>query len=159
MKKLLVLAFPMLLQVVGCAHLIDQKSREMADRTITFSALRENPDAYKGKFIILGGIIAAVRDVQEGTELEVEQHELDSREAPDVTSVSGGRFLATTPEFLPAATCRAGALVSMAGEVAGGKVRKLKGADYTYPVIVIKELHIIKPPDENFFRTWNPYGP
>jgi outer membrane lipoprotein len=159
MGKALILALPLLLLVTGCAHQISEKSLALADRSITFSKLRENPDAYRGKFIVLGGTIAIVKDIQEGTQLEVVQYDLDSREMPDETSVSGGRFLAITPDFLDISTCRPGAAVSLGGEVAGGKAQPLQGAEYTYPVIVIKELHFVKVPEEQFFRTWNPYGP
>jgi len=163
MRKILILALPLVLLVAGCAHQISQKSLELADRTITFSKLRENPDAYRGKFVVLGGVIAAVKDVQEGTQIEVVQHDLDSREMPDAASVSGGRFLAITPDFLPVATCRPGANVTMAGEVAGRKTQPLKGVEYTYPVIVIKEVHFNsdfdRVPDENSLGPWKPYGP
>jgi hypothetical protein len=47
----------------------------------------------------------------------------------------------------------------MVGEVRGKKVQPLKGEDYTYPVVAIKEIKLIPPPDEDTFRTWVPYGP
>ncbi|HLO25732.1 MAG TPA: Slp family lipoprotein [Geobacteraceae bacterium] len=159
---LVILVLPMLLLIAGCAHQISDKSLAMADRTISFAKLRGNPDAYRGKFVLLGGVIATIKDVQEGTQLEVVQHDLDSREIPDATSVSGGRFLAITPDSLDVAKCKRGAVVTMAGEVTGRKVQSLQGVDYVYPVIAVKELHLIETAtvDENyFFRTWTPYGP
>ena len=159
MRKLLIAALPLVFLVTGCAHQISEKTRALADRTITFAMLRENPDAYRGKLVILGGVIAVVKDVQEGTQLEVVQYELDSRETPDETTISGGRFLAITPYILEISKCRPGTVVSLAGEVAGKKNQALQGAEYTYPVINIRELHFVEVPDEDFFRTWNPYGP
>src|SRR6266487_5530289 len=158
-KKLLVLALPLLLLVAGCAHNISQQSLAMADRTITFSKLQENPDAYRGKFVVLGGLVVGATRSQGGTEYEVLQYNLDSRETPDETSASGGRFLADVPDSLKIAPCKKGTLVSMAGEVTGKLVEPLKGVDYTYPVIAVKELHIVRVPDDDFFRTWNPYAP
>ena len=159
MRKLLIAVLPMVFLVTGCAHQISENSRALADRTIAFAKLRENPDAYRGKYIVLGGVIAAVKDVQEGTQLEVVQYELDSREMPDETSVSGGRFLAITPDILEISKCRPGTVVSLAGEIAGKKTQTLQGTEYSYPIVNIRELHFVKVRDEEFFRTWNPYGP
>jgi outer membrane lipoprotein len=158
MRKILILVLPAVLFVTGCAHQISEKSLALADRTVSFSKLRENPDAYRGKLVILGGTVADVAYLQEGTQLEVIQFEVDDRETPDTTSVSGGRFLAVTPDKVQIPACRPGALVSLAGEVAGRKVQPLKGQEYSYPVIIIKELHIIKSPDGNSLSPWNPYG-
>jgi hypothetical protein len=50
-------------------------------------------------------------------------------------------------------------VVSLAGEIAGKKTQTLQGAEYTYPVINIRELNFVKVQDEEFFRTRNPYIP
>lgn len=158
MRKLFFIILPFLL-VGGCAHNLSERSLALADRTITFGKLRENPDAYRGKFVILGGVIKAITHTPQGTQLEVEQYGLDSREMPDEASGSGGRFLAMAPEKLTGSVCGTGLLVSMAGEVAGKKIMFREGEEHVYPVIAIKELRIIRTPNEDFFRTWIPYGP
>jgi outer membrane lipoprotein len=159
MNKLLFLVLPVAILVSGCAHVISPQSLALADRSITFSMLQENPDAYRGKYVLLGGTVAEMTQTGEGIQLEVKQYDLDSRETPDITAGPGGRFLALTSVSPDATACKPGALVSMVGEVRGKKVQPLKGEDYTYPLIAIKELKIIPPPDENTFRTWVPYGP
>jgi hypothetical protein len=63
------------------------------------------------------------------------------------------------PERLGESVCRTGLLVSMAGEVSGKKVLVRDGEEYLYPVIAIKELRIVRTPDEDFFRTWVPDRP
>jgi hypothetical protein len=63
------------------------------------------------------------------------------------------------PERLGESVCRTGLLVSMAGEVSGKKVQLRDGEEYLYPVIAIKELRIVRTPDEDFFRTWVPDRP
>ena len=160
MRKLLIAVLPLVFLVVGCAHQISNNSRALADRTITFAKLRENPDAYRGKFVVLGGVIAAVKDVQEGTQLEVVQHELDSRETPDETTISGGRFLAITPDILGISKCMPGTVVSLAGEIAGKKNQTLQGADYTYPVAsTLGSCTSSKLGTGESFRTRNPHLP
>ena len=143
MKKTLVMVLPFLLLFTGCAHWVSEQSRGLADRTITFSRLSDNPDAYRGRYVMLGGIIAAVQRGGEGTQLEVIQHDMDSRELPDESIPSGGRFLATTPLSLDPEKYEPGTMVSMVGEVTGRKVRLLEGREYFYPVIAIKEIHDI----------------
>lgn len=157
MRKLFFLALPLLLLVAGCAHNLSDKSRAAADRSITFSMLRENPDAYRGKVVLLGGTIADVSQTPEGVQLEIVQHDLDRRETPDETVASKGRFLAITDKSLDLDKCRKDRQVSLAGEVTGKKVQQFQGAEYAYPVIAVRELHLFPTPDEDSFHTWIPY--
>jgi outer membrane lipoprotein len=159
MKNSLFLILSFLLVVAGCAHNISKKSLALVDQTITFDMLREDPDTYRGKLVVFGGNIDAAQKTAGGIRLEIIQHDLDSRELPDETVVSRGRFLAIAPDSLKIAMCRSGKAVSVAGEVAGREVLSLKGADYTYPVIIIKEMHLFPLPGEDPFHTWSPDNP
>lgn len=159
MRKLFIVILPLLLLAGGCAHNLSKRALALADRTITFDKLKENPDAYRGKFVILGGVIKAISQTPHGTRLEVEQYRLDGREMPDEASGSGGRFLAIVPEKLAESICGTGLLVSMAGHVMGKKTVAIEGEEHSYPVIAVRELRIIRPPNQDFFRTWIPYGP
>lgn len=143
MRKLFIAGLAGLFLLCGCTHIISEKSLELADPGITFGKLRENPDAYRGKFVILGGSVAEVRKGGDGVQLEVVQFPLDSTEMPEMTSESGGRFMVSLPREHASVLFRPGMVVTMAGEVAGGMTRPLKGADYVLPVIVVKEIHII----------------
>ncbi len=147
MKRLCIVALSLMLFVTGCAHWISEQSRAAADQTITFSQLRENPDACRGKLVLLGGIVVAATQNGEGSWLEVVEHRLDSRELPDEVIASRGRFLAIAAGRLDPAKYKPGALVSMMGEVVGKKVRQLGGAEYTYPVISVREIHAIELPE------------
>lgn len=159
MNKLLILVLPVVFLISGCAHTISQQSLALVDRSVTFGMLLENPDAYRGKYVLLGGAVAEMTKTAEGTQLEVKQYDLDDREMPDLTAGPGGRFMAITSATPSATACKPGTLVTMVGEVRGKKVQPLKGEDYTYPVIVVKELKFPPPPGEDVFRTWTPYGP
>lgn len=159
MRRLFVTLLPLLLLIGGCAHNLSKGALALADRTITFGNLSENPDAFRGKIVVLGGVIRATMQTPHGTLLEVEQYRLDGREMPDEASDSGGRFLANVPERLAKSVCGTGQPVSMAGEVMGKKAIIIEGTGYSYPVIDVRELRIIRPPNEDFFRTWLPYGP
>jgi len=133
-----------LLMLSGCAHVISAESRRLVDTTITFEALKQNPDALSGKVVMLGGIIAATKNTNTGSQLELAQVNLSEDGTPIDTFRSGGRFLATTPEFLDAVIYKEGRLVTLVGEVKGVKVMPLDEVDYRYPVVSIRELHVWK---------------
>jgi outer membrane lipoprotein len=145
MKRLFIMVLTLLL-LSGCTHLISEKSRMQADHSVTFRSLQENPDAFKGKFILLGGLITGIKQVPEGYQLEVIEYRLDSEEMPDTSARSDGRFLVIIPPDVGPATFRPGMLISVAGEVAGKTVKPLEHTEYTYPVLVVKEIHIIVVP-------------
>ena len=98
-KQALVLLMT-LLMFSGCSHVISEESRKLVDVQLTFGKLKEDPDAYSGKHVMLGGIIAGVRNAKTGGELEVVQFNLDHSDMPENIYNSGGRFLVTTPGFL-----------------------------------------------------------
>lgn len=144
MKKVLFYSLALMLFFAGgCTHWISDQSRAMADRSISFSQLAENPSAYRGKLVMLGGAIEAINKTGEGTQLEITEHRLDSHELPEETTHSGGRFVAITPQTLDPDTFAPGELVSIVGEVTGTKTLSQQGVQHVYPLIVIKEIRNI----------------
>lgn len=129
----------------GCAHVMSEKARSLVDRTIPFSRLRADPDSFIGRYVMLGGIIAGVRNEKDGSLLEVVQSPLGSDDMPEEAShASGGRFLAVTPEFLDPLVYKAERRITLIGQVRGKQNRPLDTLDYTYPVISIMEMHVWK---------------
>jgi len=159
MKIHLVLVLTLLFVMTGCAHNISDKSLALVDRSITFDRLLENPEGYRGKFVVFGGKIEAAEKRAEGIRLEIRQYDLDGRELPDETAVSRGRFLAVATGSLKISICRTGRLASIAGEVVGREVLPSAGVDYVYPVISVREIHLFSFPGEDPFQTWIPDSP
>lgn len=87
--------------------------------------LLKNPDAYRGKIAILGGIIVNSANTEEGTYIEVVQKPLDYQDRIKDTDLSSGRFLILYEGHLNAATYSKERGVTVAGEVIGKKVRPL----------------------------------
>ncbi len=144
MRMLTFLLLPLVL-LAGCAHVISDAARDRADSSVEFARLRENPDAYRGRFVILGGVIAGVQEIREGIQVEVTEFPVDYEDIPDPSAGSGGRFLVVFPRDVGYATFRVGMMVTMAGEVAGKAVKMLDRMEYTYPVLKVTEIHIIPP--------------
>jgi outer membrane lipoprotein len=144
MKKLLILPLLAFLFLSGCAHVISEAARNQVDQSITFGKLRGNPEAFIGKNAMLGGIVVVAKNTKEGGQLEIVQFKLDELGFPIESSNSGGRFLATTPDFIDAMVYSPRRMVTIVGEVKGKKVLPLDEVDYTYPVISIKEIYAWK---------------
>ena len=129
----------------GCAPPFSQAALDRVDRTVTFSELRSDPDRYKGKWIMLAGVIAGTKNAKEGTFIEVLQKPMGRRGQPLDTDATEGRFIISTPQFLDAAVYHPGRLITVVGEVAGLKVQPLGEIEYRYPVVTVKELRLWEP--------------
>ncbi|MFB0520309.1 MAG: Slp family lipoprotein [Desulfatiglandales bacterium] len=128
----------------GCAPVISKELRTQVAREITFTEVRKNPDLYKGKLVLWGGVIIGAKNVKEGTLLEVLQTPTDRRGRPKDVDQSGGRFMALYDGYLDVAIYSQGREVTVAGEITGKKVLPLAEITYQYPLIAIKEIHLIK---------------
>jgi outer membrane lipoprotein len=131
--------------LAGCATIISHESLSLVDRGISFKELRQDPDRYVGKHILLGGGIAAVRNTTGGGELELVQFNTDGNGEITDSAASGGRFIAFSTDFLDPALYRIGLLVTLVGTVQGKKTMWLEEVNYTYPVLAIRELHLWQP--------------
>jgi outer membrane lipoprotein len=131
--------------IIGCAHVISMESRGRADIGVASIDVLKEPDAYKGRFIILGGIIASSVNTEEGTYIEVVQKPLDYRGMPEDTDISHGRFIILYESYLDTAIYSQGREVTVAGEVIGKKIRPLGQIQYHYLLIKSRELHLFKP--------------
>lgn len=143
MKKLSLILIMMTL--LGCAHVISKEIRGKADKGVDTEAVLKDPESYKGKFIILGGVIISSRNTDEGTYLEVLERPLDSLERPEATDKSRGRFIILHEGYLDSAVYSKGREITVAGEVMGKMVRPLGEMEYPYLLIKSKELHLIEP--------------
>lgn len=128
----------------ACTLPISQPSLDLVDRELTFAALRQDPDRYNGRYLLLGGMIAMVRNSSAGSELEVVQFATDRSGRITTTDKSGGRFLIQVESFSEPAIYQ-GRLVTLVGKVAGQKRAPLGEIDYLYPLLTAQELHLWKP--------------
>ncbi len=126
----------------GCAHVISKESIEHADRDISFAQLRENPDAYKGIMVILGGVIVNTVNKDDGSLLEAYQTRTSRIGEPVELDVSQGRFLIYYKGFLDPEIFQKGRKISVAGWVEGVKFQKLGDFEYRYPLLEVGEIYL-----------------
>jgi outer membrane lipoprotein len=150
-KLRLGLLFFLLLTLSACAPTISKQLRQQADAGLSFPVLAADPEAYQGKIVILGGVIAQTTAKTGQTELEIVQKPLDSFNVPETTDTSQGRFLVLAEQFLDPLIYKKDRKITVAGEVTGSEVRKLDELDYRYPVLKSLELKLWPP------RTSSPY--
>ena len=95
MRSHLLLALAILC-TTGCSTIISRQSLTLVDPGITFVELRKDPGRYEGKYLLLGGGIAGVRNTNAGGELEVVQFATDESGEITTTAASGGASTSTS---------------------------------------------------------------
>lgn len=149
----------------GCAHVISKDLRTVSDASLSFSQVRQEPDAFKGKMAIWGGEIVETLNQRDGaTQIEVFQRPLGWRGEPRRTAPSEGRFLIVTGRYLDPYLYRAGRKITVGGEILGGKIKPLGEMDYRYPLLSARQIHlwpedIYYPYPYYYYDPWWYYGP
>ena len=140
-KALLILALLLLILFAGCAP-ISKELRVQADRTVSFQQVSQNPEAYKGKIVILGGEIIETSNQKDGTTLIVVlQRPLDWMQEPKIQR-SEGRFIILVEGYVDPYVFRRGRRITVAGEILGRKVMRLGELEYPYPLLRSKQIYL-----------------
>ena len=141
---------------MGCAHVISEPLRQQAQPLVSFAQLRTNPEALKGRTVILGGEILQTTNLREGTRIEILQRPLNESETPKLTDTTGGRFMAFCEEYLDPAVYAQRRRITVAGEVLGTYTGNVGEVDYLYPLISCEEIHLF-PTASAEFRRYSAY--
>ncbi len=148
MKKLIAIGIVSLL-LASCAPVLDRQLMREGQRDVSFDELRSNPDAYKGRLYILGGLIAEARFTEQGSQLEVLAVPVDSYGYLKEHVRSSGRFLAVLPKskaLLDPLVYKKGREVTLAGEFRDIRKGKIDEMAYEYPVFEIIQIHLFEEP-------------
>ncbi len=137
--------------LVGCNRTykstLPQHLGQKINYSLTFSQIKETPDEYKGKLVILGGKILEAKRRKDSTELTILQLPLvRGREPTQELTRSQGRFIAEQQSFLDPATVPPGTRITLVGEIMGSRTKSLDETEYHYPTLIIKH-----------YRVWNTY--
>jgi len=127
---------------MGCTHVISDTLRQQAQPPVSFAELRADPQALKGRTVIVGGQILQTTNLPESTRIEVLQRPLNVSEAPELTDATGGRFMAYCDKYLDPAVYAQDRRITIAGQVLGTYDGKVGEAEYTYPLISCEETHV-----------------
>lgn len=114
----------------------------MVNPGISYAQVAANPAAHVGAVLLVSGTIIEVKNLQEGTRLEILQFPTGSRDRPRTNQPSGGRFLVLAPDYLESAIYRQGRAMTLVGEIQGQRVLPLGQTTYSYPLLVPRELYL-----------------
>ena len=142
MRCLLSALLVSVLLISGCSAVISEQSRKLVNTDASFSTVKEAPENFIGKHIMIGGRVATVRNSSEGGQIEIVQFDLDHNGYPADNFLSYGRFLATSSSFIDPLIFKPGMLLTLVGEIKGKKTLRLDEMDYTYPVIAMREWYL-----------------
>jgi outer membrane lipoprotein len=151
-SSLIALVIVLALALAGCAPAISTRLQQEAAPELSFAQLSAHPDRYKGKLVVLGGLVMSVAPWENGSLLTVDQRRLDSRLYP-VGTTSGGSFAVETSEWLNSNWYLPKSKVVVAGLVEGRKDGML--------LLKAKEVNLLSPPTWEQFkyqvpRSWYP---
>lgn len=155
-------AFGAAVVLAACAPVISPQLMQQVDRDLDFGTLAADPQAARGKVVLLGGTIVQAVPRPGETEIEVVQKRLFSSGEPRLTDASQGRFLVVVDRFLDPAIYKPDRDLTVAGTVSGATMRRIGETDYRYPVIAAGEIHLwrqrIPPPAPVYplgYPQWN----
>ncbi|MCX7770700.1 MAG: Slp family lipoprotein [Proteobacteria bacterium] len=141
-KVFFILSF--LITLLSCAHVISDESLRTIDRNVKVENIFTEAENYKGRNVLLGGMIINVTNEERATYIEVLEKPLDFRGYPEDTDISRGRFLVYYEGFLDSAVYSRGKYITVVGEIIGTTVGKIEKAEYKYPVIKSRELKLVR---------------
>ena len=137
-----VLSLPLLLACAG-PQVIPQEYQDEVDRDLTFLQVKENPTAFQGRLLVIGGMVLSAKVMKAGTLIEVLQLPLKATLEPTIALTrSQGRFLAREKQFRDPATVPAGTRITIVGKVTGASTVPLGEVEYPYPVLAVKSLTV-----------------
>jgi starvation-inducible outer membrane lipoprotein len=106
--------------LAGCGPAISTSLQQETGPQVGFAELSAQPEKYRGRTEILGGLVMSVQPWGTGSLLTVDQRTLDNKFYP-VGYNSGGTFLVESEQWLSPAKYQAQSKVTVAGVVQGQK--------------------------------------
>ena len=161
MKKIAVVSALALLLSACVSPVIRKDLMKTGMRNVPPQVLSSNPAAYKGKTIILGGIIAKTTVTREGTIIEAVFVPVDHNGYLK-NRIATGRYLAVWPRssgILDPLIYKPDKLITVAGTFSGTKPGKIGKASYTFPVITAEQIFLWKEPRYYPAYVYPYYGP
>jgi starvation-inducible outer membrane lipoprotein len=133
--------------LAGCAARIPPQLAEQVSWKLSFPELCQQPEAYRGRVVALGGVVTHIDAVDAGYRVVVSEVPLDGsgRHRPAVEQPPRGKFIVLIPKHRFPRDLRPGTEVTVVGEVLGKG--SLSGAESVAEVPLL---------DEQYTLVWGP---
>ena len=126
----------------GCVYVISKDVRREVTRDLSLGEVIKDPNFYKGKVVLWGGVIIETKNLKEGTRVVVLEKDLNGWGRPKESNESKGRFIVLYPGYLDTAIYRKDREITVAGEITGQEVMHIDEIEYTYPILSPREIHL-----------------
>jgi len=159
MKRLITLSL-LIIALGGCAPVLHRETMKAGILNAPLAQLRQNPDAFKGKVYILGGLIVETKFMEKGSQIEALSVHVDSYGYLMDEGHTGGRFLAVYPRdkgLLDPLVFKKSREITLAGEFIETRTGKIDEMEYVYPVFEIKEIYLWDERKEYYLYPSTPY--
>lgn len=137
--------WPLLLAVVvisaGCAR--TPLDTDSVDPELTIGDVQADPEATRHTTVIWAGVVAAARNLEDSTMIEVVAYPMDRRsQRPRVEEAPIGRFLVYAPGYVETAELPQGRRITVRGRTDGTEDGEIGEAPYRYPVLRAEALEL-----------------
>lgn len=141
MKSLFIFVLLSIDLVTACTPFPHKLLSEAAP-AVSLPDVQKDPDLYKGKLVIWGGIILETLNREKGTVIKVMQTDLDFQKRPINVDKSLGRFMVRYKDFLDPNIFGKGREVTVAGIIIGKEEQTIGEIHYVYPVVDSQDVHL-----------------
>lgn len=153
--------------LTGCAS-VPEPLREAPQTSPDPAAVRATPDKYAGTKVRWGGIIAAVENEANESEIQVVSRPLADSTRPQETDASSGRFIVRIKGFVDPIDYSAGREITVIGVLDGVEQRNIGKYPYSFPLVRATSYYLwpLRPPPipdsyyyySPLYNPWYPYG-
>ncbi|MBN2297536.1 MAG: Slp family lipoprotein [Deltaproteobacteria bacterium] len=141
-KNILLFFLTAALLLAGCTSVIPRDVLSKVDEPVSIRDVQDHPDSFSASRVLWAGIILDIQNSKDHTIIEVLQKPSDYQGRPKAVDTSDGRFLARYNGFLDPAVYSEGREVTIAGELEGIKNLSIGEYAYTYPFVLVTEIHL-----------------
>ena len=130
--------------VSACASRYPQTIRTDDTNLVAFSEAKRQAEVHEGRPARWGGVIADVRNSDDGTRIEVVNFGLNNFGRPRASDESQGRFVVYVNEFIDPEIYQRGRMVTALGEFQGLEEGQIGDFRYDYPVLAASGVELWK---------------
>ena len=131
------------LQLSGCGSVLSRTTIDQVDPKLSPETVLNNPKAFIGQAILIGGTILSAENLQEGTLVEVLTYPTDRRGEPELSEPAWGRFLILYPGYLDTLIYEQGRRIVAAGRVIGERTTETGEATRAFPLLRPLEIKLL----------------
>lgn len=132
-----------ILQLGGCGSVLSRKTMDQVSPNLSPGIVLNNPKAFIGQTVLVGGTILDAENLQEGTLVEVLTYPTDRRGNPQLDEPALGRFFLLYPGYLDTLIYQQGRRIVAAGRIIGERAAKTDNTNRAFPLLRPLEIKLL----------------